>query len=204
MFDQLDTVQFSMPNWLIHYAQQYHISEDVNHRAEFVIGAAKQNIEQESGGPFAAAVFELGSNKLVSLGVNIVTAQGLSMLHAEMVALTLAQRKIGSYDLATEGFSMYELVTSSEPCAMCFGAIPWSGVKQVVTCAYAEDAEQVGFDEGSKPEHWVEALKQRDINVITNIQREKARKVLQAYKEMNGSIYNARNDSSNNKNKGKY
>jgi len=65
----------------------------------FVIEAAQLNISKSTGGPFAAAVFETESGKLVSLGVNLVTSEGLSILHAEIVAFALAQKKIGSYDL---------------------------------------------------------------------------------------------------------
>ena len=72
-----------------------------------------------------------------------------------MVAIALAQQAIGSYDLGGEGRPIHELVTSTEPCAMCLGAIPWSGVRRVLCGARGEDACEIGFDEGAKPADWV-------------------------------------------------
>ena len=119
-----------------------------------VIEAAQRNISEGTGGPFAAAVFEMESGKLISLGVNLVLSQGLSILHAEMVAFALAQKKIGSYDLGRYDLPAHELVTSIEPCAMCFGAIPWSGVRRVIAGARDADARSIGFDEGPKMKDW--------------------------------------------------
>jgi hypothetical protein len=33
---------------------------------------------------------------------------------------------------------------------MCFGAIPWSGRRRLVSGARSSDAEDIGFDEGPK------------------------------------------------------
>jgi tRNA(Arg) A34 adenosine deaminase TadA len=64
---------------------------------------------------------------------------------------------------------------------MCFGAIPWSGVRQLVCGARASDAEAIGFDEGPKPARWVAALEARGIKVVRDIQRAEARAVLREY-----------------------
>jgi len=158
----------------------------------FVIEAAQRNISEGTGGPFAAAVFETDSGKLVSLGVNLVTSQGLSILHAEMVAFTLAQRKTGSYDLGRNDLPAHELVTSIEPCAMCFGAIPWSGVRRVIVGARDVDARSIGFDEGPKMKDWRTELEKRGIATICDINREAAAQVLINYSLQGGKIYNSR------------
>jgi tRNA(Arg) A34 adenosine deaminase TadA len=90
----------------------------------FVIDTARRNVVENTGGPFAAGVFEMHTGRLISLGVNLVTTEKLSVLHAEMVALMIAQRNFGTYDLGVTGTAFHELFTSAEPCAMCFGAIP--------------------------------------------------------------------------------
>ncbi|MCB1737029.1 MAG: nucleoside deaminase [Gammaproteobacteria bacterium] len=187
---QPESVTFHLPEWVEPYCRAYCRSEDIGARMAYVIGATARNVEMETGGPFAAAIFEIDSGELLSLGVNSVYSQGLSMLHAEMVAITLAQRKLGVHDLSAEGLPALELVTSTEPCAMCFGAIPWSGVRRVVTGADSQDARDIGFDEGPKPENWVETLEQRGIRVIRAQQRVAARTILQAYAERGGLIYN--------------
>ncbi len=121
-----------------------------------------------------------------------MTNQGLSILHAEMVALSLAQKKLANYDLGAEGLPVHEIVTSTEPCAMCFGAIPWSGVSRVICGARDEDARRIGFDEGPKLADWRAALEARRIEVIHDVQRDRASQVLDDYLHSGGRIYNSR------------
>lgn len=192
MFHQPNHIHFSLPSWLDSYASTYNLSPLLEERMRFVIGAARRNVEAGSGGPFAAAVFEIESGMLVSLGVNLVLSQQSSILHAEMVAIALAQLKLGAYDLGGSDMPAHELVTSAEPCAMCFGAVPWSGVRHLVTGASSEDAKAIGFDEGPKPPDWIEELESRAIRVTTGVEREAAREVLQHYARTGGHIYNSR------------
>lgn len=195
MFKQPETIQFSLPNWLLDFAKDISIIKDVEDRMNFVIESSHKNVKENTGGPFAAAIFELGSGKLISLGVNLVTTQGSSILHAEMVAIAIAQKKLGTYDLGGESIAKHELVTSTEPCAMCFGAIPWSGVHQIVTGAKDKDARSIGFDEGPKVKDWREALAVRKIAVISDIEGDKARQVLDEYSKSGKKIYNSREAS---------
>jgi len=192
MHHQPDSIEFVLPAWLDEHMQSYSASRDVNDRMSFVIETSRRNVLENTGGPFAAAVFESDTGKLVSLGVNLVTTQRISILHAEIVALTVAQRKLGTYDLGAADMPSHELVTSTEPCAMCYGAIPWSGVRRVITGSRDADVRGIGFDEGPKIEHWQEELEKRSIEVITNIQRDSAARVLVEYAENGGHIYNAR------------
>lgn len=152
-------------------------------RMAIAIGLARENALRGSGGPFGAAIFERRSGRLVAAGVNCVTASGQSFAHAEMLAIALAQRARDHFDLSRP---QHELVTSSEPCAMCFGAIPWSGVARVVCGARAADAEAIGFDEGPKPRAWVAALAARGIAVTRDVARADAVAALRAYA---GPIY---------------
>jgi len=137
-------------------------------------------------------VFEGATGRLVSAGVNLVETANCSIAHAEIVAISLAQRAVGHYDLGCEGMPRCELVTSTEPCAMCLGAIPWSGVRRVVCGARGEDACAIGFDEGAKPADWVGELRRREIEVVRGVLREEAKAVLQQYAGTGGTIYNAR------------
>jgi len=189
MFDQPSQICFQLPSWLAEFAATYQTSTDPVEQMKFVLAAARENVQQETGGPFAAAIFVANSGDLVALGVNLVTTQGLSALHAEMVAIAVAQRKLGSYDLSLNKGAL-RLVCSTEPCAMCLGAIPWSGVRQVVTGARDEDARAIGFDEGTKPDDWSASLTKRGISVHTDILRQQAREILHRYQKQVGTIYN--------------
>ncbi len=190
MHQQPNSVEFHLPDWLSEYATSGALIPDLEARMAFVIEASRRNVEQDTGGPFAAALFERDSGRLISLGVNLVIPQGLSMLHAEITALALAQRQLGTFDLGDPGLPAYELVSSTEPCTMCLGAIVWSGARRVVTGARDADARSVGFDEGPKPEDWKAALEERHIEVISDLRREEAKQVLEAYARLEKRIYN--------------
>jgi len=158
-------------------------------RMRFAIELARRNVEQQTGGPFGAAVFEAAGGRVVGVGVNLVESSNCSMAHAEMLAIALAQQTLGHYDLGAGG-GVYELVTSVEPCAMCLGAIPWSGLRRVVCGARGEDAAAIGFDEGAKPSDWVGELQRRGIEVVRDVLPEEAQAVLQEYARRGGLIYN--------------
>lgn len=183
---------FDLPDWLDVHAASYVATTDADARMAFVIEAARRNVLEGTGGPFAAAVFEQTGGALVALGVNLVTTQRLSMLHAEMVALSHAQRRLDTYDLGAAGLPRHELVTSTEPCAMCLGAIGWAGVSRVISGATDSDARAVGFDEGPKPPDWAQALEHRGIAVRQGVGRSAARAVLDEYRALGGHIYNSR------------
>lgn len=161
----------------------------------FVIELASTNVARGTGGPFAAAVFETNTGRLVAIGVNLVASTNCSLAHAELVALANAQQAVGHYDLGAANMPEHELVTSCEPCAMCYGAIPWSGVRRVLCGARGGDAEAIGFDEGPKPNTWMAALQKRGITVVRDLCRTEAISVLQQYAANDGVIYNARSRS---------
>jgi len=159
-------------------------------RMRLVVEFSRLNVEHGTGGPFGAAVFAMDSWRLIAGGVNRVIPLNSSIAHAEMLAIAGAQERLGSFDLSTQGLPKCELVTSCEPCAMCFGAMPWSGIRQLVCGARTEDAQRIGFDEGPKPQDWVAELERRGIAVQRDECREEAVAVLDAYLASGSLIYN--------------
>lgn len=189
MFEQPQQILVQLPHWLSTFATRYEPTDDIGQQMTLVLAATRENIARESGGPFGAGVFDATSGDLIALGVNLVTTEKLSALHAEMVAIALAQRKLGTYDLSQAG-SPLRLVCSTEPCAMCLGAIPWSGIAEVVTAARDADARAVGFDEGAKPDDWIGSLEHRGIRVTTDVMRDRAESLLREYQASAGILYN--------------
>jgi tRNA(Arg) A34 adenosine deaminase TadA len=159
-----------------------------------VVELARRNV-RHGGGPFAAAIFNHDTKKLLAPGVNLVVPTNCSVAHAEIVALGLAQRIVGNFDLSAKGSPCSELVASADPCAMCLGAIPWSGVRRLVCGAREEDVRAVGFDEGAKPPDWVRTLEARGITVEREVCRAEAAAVLREYRDWGGKIYNGRHDA---------
>lgn len=180
-----------LPPWTSEYSEFDSGSLHSDHdRMQFTIELARKNTRYRTGGPFGAAVFERHSGNLVSIGVNLVIRSCCSHAHAEMVAIAAAQNKINSYTLNRSGYPQYELVTSCEPCAMCFGAIIWSGITRLVCGASSVDATAAGFDEGPKLANWIEELEKRGIDVVTGVCKNDAKMVFQHYLDSGGVIYN--------------
>ncbi|ABA87919.1 cytosine/adenosine deaminase [Syntrophotalea carbinolica DSM 2380] len=185
-------IHLPMPAWLSEVLPPpEQLFETPESRMRLAIELAEHNIRHGSGGPFGAAVFDLDSGRLIAPGVNLVTSTCCSVAHAELVALMLAQKYVGSFSLADAGRNA-ELTSSTEPCAMCLGALPWAGLKQLACGARETDARAVGFDEGDKPPQWPGLLEKRGIRVLRDICRPQAVAVLQQYRRMGGEIYNGR------------
>lgn len=180
----------ALPDWWEDAVPDEVVADSAEDRMAFAISLANRNIATGTGGPFGAAIFETGSGRLVAAGVNVVVAASIAIAHAEMVAMALAGVAIGNHDLAILGDT--ELVATTEPCAMCLGAVGWSGVTSLVCGARDEDARAVGFDEGAKPAEWVADLAAAGISVRRDVLRSDAAAVLIRYAESGGVIYNGR------------
>ncbi|NLW84878.1 MAG: nucleoside deaminase [Phycisphaerae bacterium] len=178
----------AVPRWLRAVeAAQAGTFPSVEARVALAVELAQRNIDQGTGGPFGAAVFDLTTHTLVAAGVNLVTSAACSIAHAEMIALARAQQRLKTWDLSA--VDRFELATSCAPCAMCLGAMPWSGVCALACGARDEDARAIGFDEGAKPADWAGELEKRGITVTQDILRERAAAVLRAYAAAGGKIY---------------
>jgi tRNA(Arg) A34 adenosine deaminase TadA len=180
----------ALPEWWDNAVPTEVVAASQEERMAFAIDLADRNIAAGTGGPFGAAIFERDSGRLVAAGVNVVVAASMAIAHAEMVAMALAGVTIGHHDLATRGET--ELVATTEPCAMCLGAVGWSGVTSLICGARDEDARAVGFDEGAKPPEWVADLAAAGISVTRDVMRASAAAVLIRYAESGGVIYNGR------------
>jgi tRNA(Arg) A34 adenosine deaminase TadA len=187
---QPPTVQIDNPAWVrdaVAWDTVYATDEE---RMRLAIALARGNVEQRTGGPFGAAVLERDTGRLVAVGVNGVTRLNNCALHGEMVAFMMAQHRLGSFTLDAPHAPAHELVTSCEPCAMCLGAILWSGVKRVVCGAAREDAARVGFEEGPVfPESYA-YLERHGIEIVRGVLRDEAVVVLERYRDAGGAIYN--------------
>ncbi len=195
IFSQSDLkISLTMPKWSIQAMNDLpsHLPS-LEERMAAVIDFSRRNFLNNTGGPFAAGVFERDTGKVIVIGVNRVMEHGCSSAHAEIMALSMAQKMLGTYDLGAEGLPPHELVVNWRPCAMCFGAVLWSGVRALTIAGEGPEVEEItGFDEGPITEDWRGELKQRGITLNENILRDEA---IAAYKEFAASqnfVYNAR------------
>jgi tRNA(Arg) A34 adenosine deaminase TadA len=191
MLSAFPSLTVALPDWMSEVCRPGAVFATLEQRMGLVIELARTNVARQTGGPFGAAVFDIGTGEVIAPGVNLVVSAHAALAHAEMLAIAVAGRALESFDL---GVRATELVTSTEPCAMCLGAIPWSGVRRLVCGARDEDARRIGFDEGDKPSDWIGCLRTRGIDVVQDVSRSEATAVLEDYARAGGTIYNGRGD----------
>ena len=187
-------VHLDLPAWMKgHLASLPDRSPDPARRMALILDLARRNFQEDTGGPFAAGVFRLDDGALVAAGVNRVVASGCSSAHAEVMALALAQRRLGTYDLGGPGLPGHELVVNWRPCAMCYGALLWSGVRHLTIAGSGPELEELtGFDEGPVHPDWAGQLALRGITVQEGVLREEAVALFREFRASARVVYNAR------------
>ena len=184
----------SLPDWLVDDLDDVAARPlgTVEQRMSLANELADRNWRAGNGGPFAAIVVDRASGALVSVGVNVVLSTDLSGMHAEMMALSLAQRAVGRWDLGAEGADL-ELVVNWRPCVMCYGATMWSGVRALTIAGEGAEVEELtGFDEGPMPDDWAGAFERRGIRVSVGVGHDDAIAVFRAFGASDAVVYNAR------------
>ncbi|MFC4656493.1 MULTISPECIES: nucleoside deaminase [Rheinheimera] len=183
-------VTVELPEWVAEIIDWDKVYRSDEEKMALAIELSKQNVLRGTGGPFGTAIFDRASGLLVGVGVNRVVPLTNSTLHGETVAIMLAEKALGAFTLAVD--TGRELFTSCEPCAMCMGAVLWSGVNRLVCAGAAEDARAIGFDEGPVFEQSYDYLKNAGIEVVRQFMRADAKAVLDHYKDSGGRIYNGK------------
>lgn len=103
------------------------------------VEVAREGIEERQT-PFGACIVRDGEE--VAAEHNVVWASTDITAHAEVHAIRVACRRLGTVDL-----SGCEIYTTCEPCPMCFAACHWARLDRVVFGARIEDARDAGFSE---------------------------------------------------------
>ena len=130
------------------------------------------------GGPFGAVIIK--DNKIIASSHNQVLLSKDPTAHAEINAIRLASKKLGSFDLS--GCILY---TTCMPCPMCLGAIMWARIQNVFYGATEQDAARGGFD---------------DLNFYENLKGEsKGLKLEQIDHQKNASLFDTWNQKENRK-----
>lgn len=184
----------SLPDWAVtDLAAMPPFFPTLAERMTAVINFSRKNFEIGTGGPFAAGVFERESGKLIVIGVNRVVPSNCSSAHAEVMALSLAQKQLGAFDLGGVGLPDYQLVVNWRPCAMCYGAVLWSGVRSLVIAGSGPELESItGFDEGPIHPDWQAELEKRGVEVINHVETAAATAVFHDFAASGSLVYNGR------------
>ncbi|RIL09723.1 MAG: hypothetical protein DCC75_05905 [Proteobacteria bacterium] len=184
---------FEFPEWIAGFREKYRntVLSTEEDQVRAVLELARSNIEEKTGGPFGALVISTKSGKIYGCGINRVVYSG-SLFHAETVAIWDAQNVVGTYDLASSSKGPFTLVCNAEPCAMCVGALHWSGISTLVTGATNQDVQELGgFDEGPIHPGWEQELSKRGISHKKEVLRSECQTLIQDYKAKGGVVYNS-------------
>lgn len=139
------------------------------------IGVAR-NARQNGNHPFGAILVDASGSQLLAAENSVVTGRDATG-HAETNLVRMASGRYKPAELAT-----CTLYTSTEPCAMCSGAIYWSGIGRVVfAVSEAELLELTGDNPEnptlSLPTREVFARGQRKITVVGPVSLPEAKAV---------------------------
>ena len=188
----------SLPPWLVEELPALTDAPPLatpEERVRLVNRLADRNWRAGNGGPFAAAVVDAASGALVSVGVNVVLQENLSTVHAEMMALSLAHRRLGRWDLGADGADL-ELVVNWRPCVMCYGATMWSGVRSLAIAGAGAEVERAHrLRRGPDARGLGRAFERRGIRVSVGIGHDEAIEVFRAFGASDAVVYNARGAS---------
>jgi tRNA(Arg) A34 adenosine deaminase TadA len=129
------------------------------------IELSEQNVKQGMGGPFGAVIVKDG--EIIAQSANQVIPQNDPTAHAEVSAIRLACKQLGSYNL--QGCIIY---TSCEPCPMCLGAIYWAHINVVYYGNTKSDAASIGFDDHFIYQELELPLEQRRLQITQLLRNE--------------------------------
>jgi tRNA(Arg) A34 adenosine deaminase TadA len=181
--------QFARPDWLnsiVRWDQSYSSPEEL---MQVAFKIALGNVAN-GGGPFSALIAD-AQNRIVEVGWNNVVRSHDSTAHAEVHCIRRAQQLLKTHDLNASARGQLTFYVSCSPCIQCFGAIYWSGLKNIIASASKADAESIGFDEGPvSPALWQAAKELKNIQYTQGfLSGPESGAPFEAYKKNSGLIY---------------
>ena len=104
---------------------------------DMAIAESEKSVKLGSS-PFGAVIVRDGV--VIARAHNTVVLKKDPTAHAEVNAIRLACKKLGTFDL-----SGCDLYASCEPCPMCTAASTWANISHVYYAADKKDADKIGF-----------------------------------------------------------
>jgi tRNA(Arg) A34 adenosine deaminase TadA len=109
--------------------------------------------------PFSALL--VVSGQIVLECLNTVNSNGDATRHPELDILRLAYKRDPNFP-----FGQAVLYASTEPCAMCFGAIYWSGISTLVYGCPAETLGEIAGGSFVVPSRELASMGKRIVEII--------------------------------------
>lgn len=147
------------------------------HFMRLALGEAYRGIHKGEGGPFGACVIMDG--RVVAVAHNRVLRSRNPTLHAEVVAIGRAARRLGTNLL--DGCTIY---STTEPCPMCFSAIHWARIGTVYFGTTVPDVKRLGFNELTISNVTLKRLGRSPMRLHAGLLRAECRKLLADWKAL--------------------
>lgn len=132
--------------------------------------------------PFGSAIVK--NDRIIAVAHNTVLTKKDATNHAEMNAIRLACKKLGTHKL--DGCTIY---STTEPCPMCFSAIHWAGAKSIVFGTTIGDVKKLGFSELTISDKKMKKLGKSRLRITEGFMRKECLDLLRTWKAGKGKTY---------------
>jgi guanine deaminase len=147
------------------------------HFMRLALGEAYRGIHKGAGGPFGASIVKGG--RVIAVAHNRVLTARNPTLHAEVVAIGRASRRLGTHLL--DGCTIY---STTEPCPMCFAAIHWARIGSVYFGTTVPDVKRLGFNELMLSNATLKRLGRSPVRLFPGLLREECRRLLHDWRAL--------------------
>ena len=158
------------------------MAENKNQVMQLAINSALEGVNKTEGGPFGACVVRNG--EILSVAHNTVLRDHDPTCHAEMNAIRLACKQIGSHILTG-----CEIYTTAEPCPMCLAAIYWARLDKIYVGVDKAIAAKFGFDDAKFYDELLLQDQKREVPSEKGILAKESEEVFQHWKAIGGVLY---------------
>lgn len=141
---------------------------------------AQKNLSDMRGGPFGACIVK--GNKVIAISRNTVFKQDATC-HAEINTIRKASKKLRTYDL-----SDCSIYSTTEPCPMCFSAIHWSKISNLIYGNAITDAKHIGFNELAISTARMKKLGGARLKIISGFMRDEANQLFEKWDKLPNKI----------------
>ncbi len=146
---------------------------------QLAVDNALAGIKRGDGGPFGAVIVK--GNRIVAVAHNRVLRTGNPTRHAEIEAIGIATKALGTHLLAG-----CELYSTTEPCPMCFAAIHWAQVDRIYFGTSVPDVKRLGFNELTISNTTLKRLGRSKVKIVKGVARGACRKLLSDWQALPG------------------
>ena len=130
--------------------------------------------------PYGAIIVK--NNKIIGRSDNKTFVENSPYAHSELMAIEDAVKNNMNLYGELAGSTLY---TSCEPCLMCMGGVIYEKLSKVVYAATLEDSEKYIVEEVKVKPKDIIALAKAEIEIIGEVEREKAVQVLKNWRKNN-------------------